>query len=339
MRKLIALAAACLLLLALCKRGPAIPDKDFLSPSWAVFMSRFPGGQPDLTAAEQELAKQRSAAAAARARELYLAKNDTAALPFYEEAISNHATGQLYYDYANSLSNVRLDESVKAYQIALDLRFDRPELAFYNMACAYSRMGDMEKAFGYMALAISRGYNAFEYIRQDPDLVALRKVADWEEKIRGRIPAEISYSVETVAGTVKEPGPRGPTFWHLCRNGHYWSYSTCGGDAARGRWEILKGDLVLRPIETCVRSDPAGRYRGAACPTGDVFGGCALLKEDRSYVAFEKTRLSKMISGTEKAEPYRMPPAVHGALKDEKICDPSWRPASLADLDSLGGAW
>jgi tetratricopeptide (TPR) repeat protein len=53
--------------------------------------------------------------------ELYRQKRDTEAIIQYEAALQLHASAGLYYDYANSLSNIdgRLEDSIKAYRIGI----------------------------------------------------------------------------------------------------------------------------------------------------------------------------------------------------------------------------
>jgi len=48
-------------------------------------------------------------------------------------------------------------------------------IVYYNLACSYSLLEDMDKAFTALKKAISLGYNDFEYMDIDPDLSGLRE--------------------------------------------------------------------------------------------------------------------------------------------------------------------
>ncbi len=115
------------------------------------------------------------------AYENYKEKNDERAVVLYEKAIKYYAFGKIYYHYGNSLSNLkgRLKDSIKAYQKSLESNFHKPHLAYYNIACAYSRMENKEKAYEYLETAIQHGYKSFVQLKKDPDLAYLRSRPDW----------------------------------------------------------------------------------------------------------------------------------------------------------------
>lgn len=54
------------------------------------------------------------------------------------------------------------------------MRPDEP-LILYNLACSYSLVGEMDKAFSVMKLAIDCGYDDFSYLEHDRDLSNLLK--------------------------------------------------------------------------------------------------------------------------------------------------------------------
>jgi len=47
-------------------------------------------------------------------------------------------------------------------------------IVFYNLACSYSRVGDLIKSFESLTKALSLGYNDLRHLLQDPDLENLR---------------------------------------------------------------------------------------------------------------------------------------------------------------------
>ncbi len=118
-------------------------------------------------------------------------KNDDEAVKKYEEAIKL-GTGErsemmiymaeIYYDYGNSLSNLknRIGDSIIAYQKAIDNGFEKKDLAYYNIACSYSKTGKIKEAYGTLKSAVKNGYKNFNYMEKDPDLINLRNDPVWK---------------------------------------------------------------------------------------------------------------------------------------------------------------
>lgn len=51
---------------------------------------------------------------------------------------------------------------------------------YYDGACFYSRLGDLDKSLANLRLALEKGYRRFHHIRSDDDLVELRKTPEFE---------------------------------------------------------------------------------------------------------------------------------------------------------------
>lgn len=51
---------------------------------------------------------------------------------------------------------------------------DNP-VAFYNLACSYSNLGEVDLAFKALKKAILLGYDDIDHMKKDPDLKKLRK--------------------------------------------------------------------------------------------------------------------------------------------------------------------
>ena len=180
----------------------AAPPKNYLSLEWAQFMNINPGGSRESVAAMEQAMQQ--------AKELqkqgfaeYRRKNDRRAVELYEQALDNHATAGIYYNYANSLSNIpRLEDSIKAYEIALELKHPESYLVLYNTACAYSRLQKKEPALRYLRRAVAEGYNAFAYMQRDGDLAFMRAQPEWsrwmEELQSGLLASSVTQSEEGV---------------------------------------------------------------------------------------------------------------------------------------------
>ena len=102
----------------------------------------------------------------------------------YQRALLLYASSSTYYKFGNSLSNVdRLEDAVKAYDIALALGDFQPELVHYNRACAYSRLKQADAAHAALTQAFDAGYAALEKLNTDPDLAFLRAQPDWQARI------------------------------------------------------------------------------------------------------------------------------------------------------------
>jgi hypothetical protein len=235
------------------------PEKVYLSKAWGMFVNRVPGGVEEGAGTPAE---ERAKALALRTEgyALYKSKKDADAVVKYEEALNHWANGEIYYNYANSLSNIlRLEDSIKAYEIAMQLGYEKPELTLYNTACSYSRLEKAEPAYEYLAQAIDRGYNAFKFIEKDPDMKFLRSQPDWKKRIEALVPPEVRLSSEKFVGNLEVMTPRDPELYTLCSNGtaHYASHialdSSCCGSNYTGTWSVESGDLVVSWKESCTR--------------------------------------------------------------------------------------
>ncbi|EMN74086.1 tetratricopeptide repeat protein, partial [Leptospira interrogans serovar Bataviae str. UI 08561] len=70
----------------------------------------------------------------------YKNKKDADAISAYEKALEVYANGSIYFNYGNSLWNMgNLDLAIRSYEIAELLNYERKDLLYYNLACAYSK--------------------------------------------------------------------------------------------------------------------------------------------------------------------------------------------------------
>ncbi|MCM8805078.1 MAG: hypothetical protein NC833_07505 [Candidatus Omnitrophica bacterium] len=74
-------------------------------------------------------------------------------------------------DYKNAL---KIDK-----KIAKLLPFD--PISYYNLACDYSMLGDIEKSLKNLKIAINLGFKNIKYIKKDPDLKNIRKGKKFKE--------------------------------------------------------------------------------------------------------------------------------------------------------------
>jgi tetratricopeptide (TPR) repeat protein len=66
--------------------------------------------------------------------------------------------------------------STTPYVYSISIRINKPKYLWelYNLACIYSLSGRQEKAIEYLEKAFSEGFNDFEQILNDEDLITLR---------------------------------------------------------------------------------------------------------------------------------------------------------------------
>ncbi|MCE9597602.1 MAG: hypothetical protein K8S54_06500 [Spirochaetia bacterium] len=140
--------------LAVCK-GKNYSDKDHLSIDWATKISANPGGAGPENDSESKL---KAANLRGEGFALYQQKRDADAIRKYEAALDLYADDVIYYDYANSLSNIegRLGDSIKAYEIGMAISKNPSANLYYNLACAQSRAGEPLAAIENLRLALKR---------------------------------------------------------------------------------------------------------------------------------------------------------------------------------------
>lgn len=80
------------------------------------------------------------------------------------------ALGELYTRAGMYKEGLLIDERL------VQLKPDDP-IAFYNLACSYSLLNDIDKAFRSFKKAVNNGYFDFDHVERDDDLSNLRE--DW----------------------------------------------------------------------------------------------------------------------------------------------------------------
>ena len=100
--------------------------------------------------------------------------------------LQNPDDGRQRMLYATALAEVgRNDEALREAAQAQELSPNDP-LMLYNVACVYSRLGQSRGAVEALRQAISAGYENFSWLRNDPDLDALRDDDDFKVLMTGR---------------------------------------------------------------------------------------------------------------------------------------------------------
>ena len=107
-------------------------------------------------------------------------------IQFYEKILKRKPD---FIEALAALGNLYSKKGLYREGLEIDKRLVhlRPEdsLAFYNLACSYSLVKDLDKAFGTIKQAIDLGYNNFSYLEQDQDLTNLRHDQRFQEYYLG----------------------------------------------------------------------------------------------------------------------------------------------------------
>ena len=85
-----------------------------------------------------------------------------------------HKVTYLWHEDALRLLQARsLNEAVRLYKRIVDLA-PKDYVALYNLACAYSLLGDKLAATRFLVRAWDAGFHDVEHIKRDPDLKNIR---------------------------------------------------------------------------------------------------------------------------------------------------------------------
>ncbi|OMI16864.1 tetratricopeptide repeat protein [Leptospira weilii] len=168
----------------------------------------------------------------------YKNKKDADAISAYEKALEVYANGSIYFNYGNSLWNMgNLDLAIRSYEIAELLNYERKDLLYYNLACAYSKKEMEIKAFEYLDKAVNNGYKNFHRILTDDDLQYLRVDINWPSR-KYLVDASKQFFLAEIKN-LKQPislhiATDGITF---CPNGKFREVTAAGiGEVVLGTW-------------------------------------------------------------------------------------------------------
>lgn len=98
--------------------------------------------------------------------------------PEYVEALQ--LLGDHYTQRGRFAKSLKVDEQLSRLE-------PRNPLAFYNLACSYSLVGEVSLAAAALEQALTLGYRDFKWLAKDPDLRKLRKSSAYrsiEDRIR-----------------------------------------------------------------------------------------------------------------------------------------------------------
>lgn len=108
------------------------------------------------------------------------------AIAFYPTYLMRHpddARAIMFYS-ANLLEVGQVDEAKSKMARAIELSPNDASM-MYNAACFYSRIGENAKSLEHLQMAISNGFESYEYIKRDPDFDNVRNEPGFIELMKG----------------------------------------------------------------------------------------------------------------------------------------------------------
>ena len=118
--------------------------------------------------------------ATSEADALLTAEKWSEAAPAYEAlTITNPNNGRIWYRLGYSFHLMgKYSESARAFQRSVEI--GNNPLVMYNLACAYARLGEKDKAFEWLNKSLTLGFVAPQ-LTSDPDLAGLHSDARFKE--------------------------------------------------------------------------------------------------------------------------------------------------------------
>jgi len=109
-------------------------------------------------------------------------KNEQFEIQFFEGVLEKSpnfvealiALGDLYTKHGFYEKGLYVDQKL------VQLKPDDP-IVLYNLACSYSLLGNLEKAFCVIQIAVARGYDEFDFMQKDSDLEKLREYLPFKD--------------------------------------------------------------------------------------------------------------------------------------------------------------
>lgn len=193
----------------------------FLAIFWAPPLIQAQTGQPAGPSPEMQKANglynEKKWAEAISAFEAVTRTEPQNGQAWFKLGFSNHSLGQF-------------EKAVQAYQKAVAI--GKNPLVMYNLACAHSRLKQMDQAFEWLNKAISSGFTQFSNFQNDPDLENVRADSRFQE---------LQKAVDKAANPCKyEAKSREFDFWI-----GEWEVSARGQKMATSSIQLILGSCVI----------------------------------------------------------------------------------------------
>ncbi len=165
---------------------------------------------------------------------LYAHQNWTAAAAAYERIIkSEPANGRAWYRLGFSNQEAgHPDRAIPAYQKAAALGF-APNVAWYNLACAYARTHDSEHAFAALDSLMNKGYRQAQALEADADFASIKSDA--------RFAAVVARARKNAFPCLDDPRSRELDFWV----GEWNVQDRAGNHVGESSVQRILGDCVI----------------------------------------------------------------------------------------------
>ena len=119
---------------------------------------------------------------------------------FYEKLLAAYPD---FVDVLMPLGHAYTRRGLYDKGLAIDLRLtqlrDRDALAWYNLACSYSLLNQVEESCGALRRAFELGYRDVAHWQKDPDLTNLRESPKYRQLLTSVTPLPASPSSPAVS--------------------------------------------------------------------------------------------------------------------------------------------
>lgn len=154
-----------------------------MSKRYVLFVSLFVGSVFGWSAVGAQAQNAAVSSAMNEAEALYQAQKWAEAARAFETLTKAEPTnGRAWLRLGTSLQQLgRFEQAVGALQRAVEIL--RGPVVMYNLACAYARLGNKDKAFDWLNNALHAGFPQISLLSQDADLASLRDDARFKETL------------------------------------------------------------------------------------------------------------------------------------------------------------
>ncbi len=174
-----------------------------------------------------------ASALAEEADKFFQAKDWPKAMKVYERLTKQEPANFLAWNRLGSMLHglARYDEATKAYEQALAINSSSP-IPKYNLACAYTRMNEKDKAFALLNQIASTGVFRAEQLSSDEDLASLREDPRFAD-------------VLVTARKNSQPCTASPEFRQLDFWIGEWDVQSSGQPVGKSSVQLILGDCVI----------------------------------------------------------------------------------------------
>jgi len=294
------------------------PPRDYLSPTWAVYIHNHPKGTwAEKTALDQIIP---------------FRKQPALAQIIIENLLNQYADGPIYIEYADSLFHQKkYSDAIKAYDIDLNLKTPEPEMALYKIAASDAYLGRDSDAVSYLRFAIEMGFHGRQYMIRDVAFTRLASRADFRSLVA--IPANVVSDMRGIPPIIQFQSAErvGSYMVALCANGKAFGidYFT-----STGTWDRRGDILTIRWAEYC-NVDQQGENKNLLCSDKPLHDAEFMMGGPSREHGLRISQVNKDLQDGEVGG-HGMPGSFFGRSGDTaQICAPNFRIKKIEDLDAV----